>query len=99
MSATMTRVERSGQAIRAALTGSAPEECEQFEVEFQQALAQAGETFDLAPVEAVLDRWWGMAAIRANPLTEQERELIARARAGDTSGWVSRDEGDHWAQR
>ncbi|MPZ67862.1 MAG: hypothetical protein GEU83_21070 [Pseudonocardiaceae bacterium] len=35
--------------------------------------------FDLAPAEAVLDRWWGIAAIRANPLSEQEQAQLARA--------------------
>lgn len=100
MSATTTRrIERSGPAVRAALAECAPADCAQFEVEFQQALAQAGETFDIAPVEAILDRWWGIAAIRANPLTEQESDLIAQARAGDDSGWLSRDDGDRWAQR
>ena len=99
MSATTTRIERCGPAIRAALAECAPAECAQFEVEFQQALVQAGETFDLGPAEALMDRWWGIAAIRANPLTEGERELIARARDGDDSGWISHDEGDRWAQR
>jgi ApbE superfamily uncharacterized protein (UPF0280 family) len=99
MTTTTTKLEHSGAAIRAALTERAPAECEQFEAEFQQALAQAGETFDLTPVAAVLDRWWGIAAIRANPLTEQERELVARARAGDDSGWVARDEDGCWPQQ
>jgi len=99
MRATTTRIERSGPAIRAALAECAPADCAQFEAEFQQALAQARDTFDIAPVESILDRWWGIAAIRANPLTEQESDLIARARAGDDSGWLNRDGDDRWAQR
>ncbi|HEX3814388.1 MAG TPA: DUF6247 family protein [Mycobacteriales bacterium] len=82
-----SRIERSGPAIRDALAGSSPDECRRFEVEFQQALATAGETFDLGPVEALLDRWWGIAAIRGNPLTATEQGLVAKARAGDDSGW------------
>lgn len=83
-----TKVERSGPAIRAALAEAAPEECAQFETAFHQAVAAAGKTFDLGEVEAVLDRWWGIAAIRANPLTEAERHQVARARAGDDTGWI-----------
>jgi hypothetical protein len=89
MSVTATRIERNGPAIREALATASPEECHQFEVEFQHALVVAGETFDLGPVEAMLDRWWGIAAIRTNPLTEQEHSLVARARAGDDSGWAA----------
>jgi hypothetical protein len=36
-------------------------------------LAQAGVEFDLISVQAVVDRWWGVAAIRANPLSEHDR--------------------------
>lgn len=99
MTTTTTKLERSGPAIRTALAECAPTECRQFEAEFQQAVAQAGETFDLAPVDAVLDHWWGIAAIRANPLTEQERELVGRARAGDDTGWVARDGDGCWPQQ
>jgi hypothetical protein len=92
MTATTIRVERSGPAIRAALESS-PAERERFECDFQTALTVAAESFDLAPVDAVLDRWRGIAAIRANPLTEAEQEMVARARAGDDSGWLARDPG------
>jgi hypothetical protein len=93
---TTTKIERSGPAIRHALTQHAPAEAHRFEVEFQQALATAGQTFDLHPVETLLDRWWGIAAVRANPLTDDERHLVAQARAGDTSGWLTRDQDGHW---
>ncbi len=46
----------------------------------------------LRPLEAVLDRWWGIAAIRANPLSEQEQAQLARARGGDFSGLLTRDQ-------
>src|SRR5438309_11426070 len=54
-----------------------PEECAQFEAEFAEGLARASAEFDLAPAEAVLDRWWGIAAIRVNPLSEQEAAQVA----------------------
>jgi Family of unknown function (DUF6247) len=92
MTAMTARIERSGPAIRAVLAEHSPKECRQFEDEFHRALALADVQVDLAPAEAVLDRWWGIAAIRANPLTEHEQELVARARAGDESGWVTRDQ-------
>ncbi len=98
MTAVTTRIERSGPAIRAALAEVSPEECAQFEAEFAEALARAGVAFDLAPVEAVLDRWWGIAVIRANPLSEQEQAQLARARAGDFTGLWERDEAGNWAQ-
>lgn len=41
MAAVTTKIKRSGPAIRSALAESAPTECEQFESEFAQALAQA----------------------------------------------------------
>lgn len=91
-----TTIERSGPAIRAALVEHAPEECVQFETEFQQATQRAGQTFDLAPVEALLDRWWGIAAIRANPLSEHEQAQVARAKAGDFRGLLTRDEQGNW---
>jgi hypothetical protein len=40
-----------------------PQECAQFEAEFAEGLARASAEFDLAPAEAVLDRWWGIAAL------------------------------------
>ena len=60
MTTATTRIERSGPAVRAALAQLSPEECAQFEAEFAQATARAGAEYDLAPAEAVLDRWWGI---------------------------------------
>jgi hypothetical protein len=75
-----------------------PEECAQFEAEFAAAIARAGARLDLAEAEAVLDRWWGIAVIRANPLTELEQAQIARVRAGDFTGPHTRDEHGNWAR-
>lgn len=52
------RVQRSGPAIRAALAQAAPDGLSEFEAEFQIALAEAGDDFDLACVDRVLNRWW-----------------------------------------
>ncbi|MGH3934680.1 MAG: DUF6247 family protein [Pseudonocardiaceae bacterium] len=98
MTAATARIERFGPAIRAVLAEVSPAECARFETEFAEALARAGAEFDLAPAEAVLDRWWGIAVIRANPLSEQEQALLARARVGDFSGLWERDEAGNWAQ-
>ncbi|MDQ4039761.1 MAG: DUF6247 family protein [Actinomycetota bacterium] len=93
-----TRIGRSGPAIRAVLAEVSPDECAQFEAEFAQAIARAGAEFDLAPAEAVLDRWWGIAAIRANPLSEREQEQLACAREGVFDGLWERDASGNWVQ-
>jgi hypothetical protein len=54
--------------------------------------------FDLAPAEAVLNRWWAVAVMRANPLSEAEQTQLARARAGDFTGLWERDETGTWVQ-
>lgn len=92
------KIERSGPAIRAALAEVSPGECAQFEAELATALEQASAALDLAPADEVLDRWWGIAAIRANPLTEAERAQLARARGGDFTGLWERDETGNWIQ-
>lgn len=93
-----TMVERSGPSIRAALLEHAPDECAKFDADFRQAVAEAGVTFDLAPIEAVLDRWWGIAAIHANPLTEPEKAQVSRAKDGDFTGFHARDQDGNWTQ-
>jgi Family of unknown function (DUF6247) len=93
-----TKIERSGPAIRAALAETSASECAQFEAELTAALQRATTELDLAPAEQVLDRWWGIAAIRTNPLTEAEREQLTRARAGDFTGLWERDEAGNWVQ-
>jgi len=95
---TATRVERSGPAIRAVLAEASPAECAQFEAEFTAALQAAATHLDLAEAEAVLDRWWGIAAIRVNPLTEAEQVQLARARIGDVTGLHGRDKHGNWVR-
>lgn len=78
---TVTKIERSGPAIRAVLRDVSPAECAQFEQELASALARAATELDLRPADEVLDRWWGIAAIRMNPLGDVERKQLARARS------------------
>ncbi|RAV04349.1 MULTISPECIES: DUF6247 family protein [Mycolicibacter] len=80
------QVQRSGPAIRAALAEYAPDDLVDFEGEFRTALAAADEDFDLARVEAVIDRWWGRVHLRIHPPTDEERAAVARVAAGDEPG-------------
>ena len=85
---------RSGPAIRALLELWAPEDLPRFEGEFHQALMDAARTFDIAPVERVLERWRRIAAQRANPLTDEEQGLLRRWRAGEDTGlWEQAEDG------
>lgn len=93
---TATVVERTGPGIRAALDERAPGERLRFEAELREALVRAGEDLDVAPVQEVLTRWHARASVVANPLSDDEQELVARARAGDFAGLRSRDEHGAW---
>jgi hypothetical protein len=94
-------VERSGPAIRAALLTYAPGRCAEFEAEFRTALALATDSLDLAGPQAVLKHWQAVAVMAANPLTDEERENLKRARAGDFSGLITRhhDENGNWVRQ
>ena len=98
MTTATTRIERSGPAVRAALARLSPQECAQFEADFTQATARAGTDYDLAPAQRVLDRWWGIAVIRANPLSEHELAQLAQAREGVFDGLWERDDHGDWRQ-
>lgn len=87
-----TSIERSGPAIRAALREVAPDECVTFEAEFRSALAEAGDDFDTRRVDDVLNRWWGIAYLRCNPPTDDERAAVAHARDGSFSGLYEQNE-------
>lgn len=91
MAVTTTTIQRSGQAIQAALTDLSPPEAEQFRREYRDALTRAADTFDLTEAETVLTRWWGITHLRANPLTANEQDLVERFRAGEDVGWSSPD--------
>lgn len=93
-------VERSGPAIRAALLAYAPERCAQFEAEFRSALALAADSLDLSGPQAVLKHWQAVAIMEANPLTDEERENLKCANAGDFSRLITRhqDENGDWVR-
>jgi hypothetical protein len=95
---TPTIIERSGPAIQAALVAHAPERWAQFEAELRSALAQAAEDLDLSGPQAVLTRWHAVATMAANPLTDDEREQIERAKAGDYTGLRALDENGNWVR-
>lgn len=95
---TSGKIERSGPAIRAVLESCAPQALPRFEEEFRLAARAAGEQLDLAPLDEVLDRWWGLAALYANPLSEDEENALARARAGDYTGFSSLNPDGTWQQ-
>lgn len=94
-------VEGSGPAIRSALLTHAPERCAQFEAEFRSALALAADNLDLSGPQEVLTHWQAVAMMAANPLTDEERAQIERAKAGDFSGLLNwhRDENGDWVRR
>ena len=81
-----TKIARSGQAISNALRELSPSEAVEFDREYRYALVRAADTFDLTEAETLLTRWWGIANLRANPLTEAEHELVRRFHAGEDVG-------------
>ena len=86
------RVERSGTAVLDALRSVAPEEAELFATEYRNALTRAADSFDLSESDLVLNRWWGIAYLRLNPPTDEEREIVRRLHAGEDVGWSSPQE-------
>lgn len=90
---------RSGPAIRAVLGELAPDDLVEFEAEFRIALAETDDDFDLARVEAVIDKWWGRVYLRMYPPTEEERALVARVAAGDVSGLYRKTSDGQWKRQ
>ncbi|PZS21752.1 MAG: hypothetical protein DLM61_27430 [Pseudonocardiales bacterium] len=79
----------------------APDRCAQFEAEFRSTLALAADSLDLSGPQAVLKHWQAVAIMAANPLTDEERKQLERAKAGDFSGLITRhqDENGNWVRR
>lgn len=95
--ATITVVQRSGPAIRAALAEHGVSgQLERFENEMRAALTRAVDELDLVGVDAVLGRWHALATMAANPLTDDEQAQVARVKAGDLAGLRARDEHGNW---
>ena len=93
---TMVTIERSGPAIRAALAEYAPGDEHRFTAELRTALTHADADPELAGTQAVLARWHALATMAANPLTADEQAQVARAKAGNFSGFSVRDEHGNW---
>lgn len=93
---TFVAIERSGPAIRASLNEHYPEDGVRFETEFRGAMARAADNFDLTDPQTVLTRWHALATMAANPLTDEERKQVDRAKAGNFTGMYSRDETGTW---
>ena len=85
-------IERSVPAIRAAFVeaGSAGE-LARFEEEMRAALTSAAADLDLTRVDGVLTRWHALATMAVNPLTDEERDQVARAKEGDLTALRERD--------
>jgi hypothetical protein len=95
--ASATAISRTGPSIQAALTEyGAPGEAEQFVGEMRDALSRAAETLDLSEADSILGRWHALATMAANPLSAAEGAQLARARAGDLTGFRARDEHGNW---
>lgn len=77
MTSTSVGAERSSPSIHAVL---APERRAEFEAEFRIAVAGADEDVDLAPVQAVVHKWW-----------PHRRESIPVTALGTRSGWSADD--------
>ena len=83
------KVARTGQGILSALQEVSQAEAEVFAAEYREALRIASESLDLTESERLLDRWWGLAYLRLNPPTAEEREILRRLDAGEEVGWSS----------
>jgi Family of unknown function (DUF6247) len=73
---------RTPAEIRAALDGADRAE---FERAYQTALSQAATDYDLTPVQDVVDRWWPIAVLAADPAANRRMlDTAAALRAGDS---------------
>jgi hypothetical protein len=90
------RIPRTGPAVRAALAELAPPDCARLEIELRAALRGAEHDLDLAGPDAVLQRWWAVASVAANPLSADEQAALERARTGDVRGLYYRTVNSVW---
>lgn len=84
------RVDRTAPSIRAALASASPDELPDFEAEFHIALTEADDDFDTSRIDQVLNRWWGVAHLRLNPPTAEERAVADMLATGDFGpAWIA----------
>ena len=66
--------------MRAALHG---DELAEYEQEYRASLAKAAADYDLAPVHAVIERWWRVAVLESDAAAHQRMlAAVADIRAG-----------------
>ena len=71
---------RSPAGVRSALVG---DDRSVFEDDYRAALARASEDFDLTPIHEVVERWWRVAALSADPAANKRMlNAVADLRAG-----------------
>ena len=85
---------RTPADVRRALAGA---DRTGFERDYQAALARAGNDYDLTPIQDVLERWWRIAVLAADPAANRRMlDTAAALRAGHpaaSTSWVAvRDE-------
>jgi len=66
--------EKTPRGVRDALLA---EDVVEFDRDFRAAMAEAAETFDLAPVNACVERWWPVAWSSTDP--EGHRRMLEQA--------------------
>ncbi|NYH77069.1 hypothetical protein FHR84_000383 [Actinopolyspora biskrensis] len=89
-------VSRDAQVFREVLD---EEDRPVFEREFRGALWEVARDFDTSHIDNVLIRWWGRAVDAAQPITDEERDAIARAERGDFSKvWQHDTDGTSWQE-
>lgn len=71
---------RTPAGVRVALQGADRAE---FEREYRAAITRAGRDFDLAPVHELVERWWRVAVLAADPVANQRMlQTVAALRSG-----------------
>lgn len=82
----------TASAVRAWLLESDPVGVATFDQQFHVALDQAGRSYDLTAVEAVVRSWWALVWGRTQQLSDAERALLSRVDDGDLRGLSVQDE-------
>lgn len=79
-------------AVRAWLLDRDPADVVAFDQDFHAALEQAGRTYDLTGVDAVVRSWWALVWGRSQHLTDAEQTLLSRVEDGHLEGLSVQDE-------
>jgi Family of unknown function (DUF6247) len=82
-------IERTPKAVLAALP---PQRAAEFKRDWNTALDKAREDMDLAPLQEVVDSYWGVASAAASPNAAEATEQARRFVAGHDIGVVPASE-------